>query len=106
LIQVFSGRIGFQLVEYLSTELRLCLAAITSSRRFFDQESRLGRFLSQQSYAASIIRIPMVVFVAVALRGIQLAPLLKFGMVAVIAVPTCFIVAYILRKIPAVSRIL
>jgi glucan biosynthesis protein C len=84
----------------------LCLAAITFFRRFFDQETRFGRFLSQQSYAVYIIHTPIVVFIAVARRGIQLAPLLRFAMVAVIAVPTCFVVAYLLRKIPGVSRIL
>jgi glucan biosynthesis protein C len=84
----------------------MCLAAITFFRRFFNEENRFGRFLSQQSYAVYIIHIPILVFVAVALRGVELAPLLKFGIVAVIAVPTCFVVAYMLRKIPGVSRIL
>jgi len=84
----------------------LCLAAITFFRRFFNEENRLGRFLSQQSYAVYIIHIPIVVFIAIALKGIHLEPLLKFGMVAVIAVPTCFAIAYTVRKIPSASRIL
>jgi len=54
----------------------------------------------------SDIHIPIVVFLAYALRGIELAVLLKFGMAAVIGVPLCFAVAYIVRKIPRVSRIL
>jgi glucan biosynthesis protein C len=83
----------------------MVLAAITSFRRFFDGESRFGRFLSQQSYAVYIIHIPIVVFIAIALKGINLEPLLKFGMVAVIAVPTCFAAAFIARKTPGVSRI-
>jgi glucan biosynthesis protein C len=84
----------------------LCLAAITFFRRFFDGESRLGRFLSQHSYTVYIFHIPIVVFIAVALKGIELAALLKFGMVAVIAVPACFAAAYLVREIPGVSRIL
>jgi hypothetical protein len=47
-----------------------------------------------------------MVFLAFALSGIELAPLLKFGMAALIVVPTCFAVAYIVRRIPRVSRIL
>jgi len=35
-----------------------------------------------------------------------LTTLLKFGMAAVIVVPTSFAVAYIIRKIPGVSRVL
>jgi len=84
----------------------MCLAALVFFRRFFDKESKLGRFLSQQSYAVYIIHIPVIVFLVYALRGIELAPLLKFGLAAVIIVPTCFVVAYILRKIPFVSRVL
>ncbi len=90
----------------------MCLAAITFFRRFFNGESRFGKFLSQQSYAVYIIHSPIIVilaftlFLAFALRGIDLGLLLKFGIAAVIVVPTCFAVAYIVRKIPAVSRVL
>jgi len=84
----------------------MCLAAITFFRRFFDVKSSLGRFLSQQSYAVYVIHVPIVVFVGVALKGIGIAPLLKFVLAAVIAIPICFGVAYLLRRIPGVSRVL
>jgi hypothetical protein len=84
----------------------MCLAAITFFRRFFNGESRFGRFLSQQGYAVYIIHSPIVVFIAIAMKGVDLGPLLKFGIAAVIAIPTCFAVAHIIRKIPGVSRIL
>jgi len=84
----------------------ICLGLIPLFRRFFNGESRFGRFLAQHSYAVYVIHIPIVVFLAYALRGIELAALLKFGMAAVIGVPLCFAVAYIIRKIPGVSRIL
>ncbi len=82
------------------------LAALTFFRRFLNRDSSFGRFLSQQSYAVYIIHIPIIVFIAVALKEIDIEPLLKFGMVSLIVVPTCFVVAYILRKIPGVSRVL
>jgi surface polysaccharide O-acyltransferase-like enzyme len=84
----------------------MILAAITFFRRFFNKESGFGRFLSQQSYAVYIIHVPIVVFIGMALKGIQVAPLLKFGLAALIAVPACFVVAYVLRKIPGVSRVI
>jgi glucan biosynthesis protein C len=83
----------------------VCLAAITLFRRFINGQGRFGRFLSQHGYAVYIIHIPILVVIAIGLKGIPLEPLLKFGVVAVIAVPTCFAVAYIVRKIPGVSRI-
>ena len=84
----------------------MCLAAITFFRRFFDKQSRLGSFLAQQSYAVYIIHIPIVVIITYAMRGIELGGLLKFGLASIIVVPTCFIVAFIIRKIPGVSRVL
>jgi hypothetical protein len=50
--------------------------------------------------------VPIVVFIGVALKEIQLAPMFKFGILALIAVPTCFIIAYLIRKIPGVSRVI
>jgi membrane-bound acyltransferase YfiQ involved in biofilm formation len=84
----------------------MCVGAITLFRRFFNEESRFGRFLSQHSYTVYIIHSPVIVFIAFGLSGIDLGKFLKFCMAAVIVVPTCFAVAYIIRKIPGVSRIL
>jgi surface polysaccharide O-acyltransferase-like enzyme len=84
----------------------MTLAAITFFRRYFDGESGFGRFLSQQSYAVYIIHTPIVVFVAVAFKEVDLGPLLKFVIVALIAVSTSFVVAYLIRKIPGVSKVI
>jgi glucan biosynthesis protein C len=83
----------------------ICLAAITLFRRFINGQERFGRFLSQHGYTVYIIHIPIVVFIAIVLKGIHLEPLLKFGVVAVIAVPICFAAAFVVRKIPGVSRV-
>jgi len=84
----------------------ICVAGIVFFRRFLHRQGRFGRFLSQYSYTAYIIHIPIVVFLGVAFKGIALEPLLKFFVVAVIAVPACFVAAYLIRKIPGTSRIL
>ena len=84
----------------------ICLGLIPLFRRFFNGQGRFGRFLSQQGYTAYIIHIPIIVLLAFALRGIELAPLLKFGLASLIGVPTSFAVAHIVRKIPLASRIL
>jgi glucan biosynthesis protein C len=83
----------------------MCLALIPLFRRFFNGQGRLGRFLSQQSYSVYIIHVTIVVLIAIALKGISLEHLLKFGIVAVMVVPICFAAAFVVRKIPGVSRI-
>ncbi len=90
----------------------LCLASITFFRRYFNKQSRLGNFLAQQSYAVYVIHSPIIVVLAYMFYllldsgGIALGPFLKFGIASVVIVPICFIIAYLLRKIPGVSRIL
>ena len=84
----------------------LCLGLIPLFRRFFNGQSWLGSFLSRQSYTVYIIHIPIIVFLAYALRGIQLATLIKFGVVSIIVVPICFAAAYLVRKLPGAARVL
>jgi glucan biosynthesis protein C len=84
----------------------MCLGLITLFRRFLNGQGSLGRFLSRHSYAVYILHIPVIVVVAYALRGIQIAPLLKFGLASLVAVPASFAVAYLVGKVPLVSSVL
>ncbi len=84
----------------------MCLGAITLFRHFFNRESKFGSFLSQHDYTVFLIHVPIIIFIAYALRGIVPGSLVKFGLLAVIVVPTCFAVAYVIRKIPGASRVL
>lgn len=83
----------------------MTLGAITLFRRFCNGQSGFGQFLSQQSYAVYVFHIPVIVLLAIALKGIELAPLLKFGLMVLIAVPICFLVAYLVRKVPGMARV-
>jgi glucan biosynthesis protein C len=84
----------------------MCLGLITFFRRFFNRSGPLGRFLSRQAYTVYIIHAPVIVLLALTLRGIHPEPLLKFALAALIGVPLCFVLAFLIRKIPFASRIL
>lgn len=84
----------------------ICLAAIPFFRSHFDRDTGLNRFGARHSFTVYIFHIPVIVFLALALRGVHLAPVLKFGLAAVLGVPLCFGVAYLVRKIPYAKRIL
>jgi len=84
----------------------MCLAALTFFRRFFKKESRFGNFLARQSYAVYIIHTPILVFIAVTLKGVDWDSLPKFALVAAIAVPVCFAAAWLIRKIPGVASVI
>ncbi len=84
----------------------MCLAWTTFFRRFFCRQGRLGRFLSPLPFTVYVIHIPAIVLLALALRGVQLEHLLKFALAAIMGVPLCFLVAYLVGKVPLASRIL
>jgi surface polysaccharide O-acyltransferase-like enzyme len=84
----------------------ISLALITFFRRFLDGGKKFGRFLLQHSFAVYVIHVPVIVFLMLALSGLQMAALLKFGLAAVVCLPVCFGIAWLIRKIPYAKKIL
>ncbi|MFZ0547091.1 MAG: acyltransferase family protein [Candidatus Promineifilaceae bacterium] len=84
----------------------MILGLVVLFRAFVNGRGGFGRFLSSNSYTVYIIHIPIIVFLAYALRNVELASLPKFGLASVIIVPVCFIVANIIRMIPGAKKIL
>lgn len=84
----------------------MSLAFITFFRRFVSGGKKFGRFLSQHSFTVYIIHAPIIVFLMLALSGLQMQPQLKFCLVAVIGLPLCFGVAYLVRLIPYAKKII
>jgi len=85
----------------------ISLALIVFFRRFFNRDGRWRDFLYKHSYTVYIVHVLIIVVVtAILLRGIVMYPLLKFSLAAVITVPLCWGVAYLVRKLPFADRIL
>jgi glucans biosynthesis protein C len=84
----------------------MCLGLLTVFRRFFNRQFRLSRFFSRQAFTVYIIHIPVIIFLALALRGLHPEQLLKFALAALVGVPLCFALAFLVRTIPFASRIL
>jgi glucan biosynthesis protein C len=83
----------------------MCLGLIILFRRYVNWQGKLSRSMSQQSFAVFILHTPIIVFAAVLMRGINLANLPKFFLASAIIVPLCFVVAWLVREIPGVSKI-
>ncbi len=84
----------------------MVLGLLTLFRRFFNKQGKLGKFLAQNNYAVYVTHLPLVMWISIALSGVLLPKGLKFGLAALIIVPTSFIVAYLIRKIPHFSEFL
>lgn len=88
------------------TVIGLTAGLIVLFGALFAGTGALGRFLARQSYAVYIIHVPLVVYLAWLMRGIDLPALPKFAAVALIALPLSFAAAWLLRKVPWMARVL
>lgn len=84
----------------------MILALLVFFRRRFSRQGRMARELSACTYTVYFIHAPVLVFLGLALRNIALPPLLKWALVAPAAVVLCFALAYLLKRIPGLRRIL
>jgi hypothetical protein len=84
----------------------MCVGVIYAFRRWANTQGSLARFLSRNAYTAYLIHEPAIVALAMAVAGVMLYPLLKFALVSLVAVPLCFALSALVRKIPGADRVL
>ena len=84
----------------------MALVMITLFRYFFNGRGKHGRFLANHSYAVYILHAHAVTLVTYSLRILDIGIFFKVILASSIGVPLCFITAYLVRKIPGVSRVL
>lgn len=84
----------------------LSVGLLTLFRERVCRQGALARELAAGSYAVYVVHVFLVVALQMALAALSLAPLLKFAVVTLLALPLCFGLAYALRRVPGVDRVL
>ena len=84
----------------------ITLTLLTIYRRLWNKGGGLGGFLSKHSYSVYLIHIPMVVYLCYLIRDIDLTNVPMFFVATAIIIPLCFAVAFLIRMIPGLSKIL
>jgi len=106
----FRGGLHWQALAYALWEQFLCVGMVISLliwfRRRYDRQGKLAREMSASAYAVYIFHASILVLVAVGLRSIELYPLLKFALAALLCLPLCFVVGGLVRRFPLAHRIL
>jgi glucan biosynthesis protein C len=106
----YTGGLHWQSLAYSIWEqfvgVGMILALLVFFRKRFNRQGALARNLSACTYPVYFIHAPVLVFLALALRNIALSPLLKWALVSPVAVVLCFAIAYLLKRLPLVGRIL
>lgn len=106
----FKGGWHWQAMYYALWEAFLCvglsIGVLYLFRRYANRQGRLGASLSRSAYAAYIIQAPVITFTALMVRNVDFHPLVKFVLAALIAVPLCFAIGGLLRRLPYAERVL
>jgi glucan biosynthesis protein C len=85
----------------------MCIGVIYLFRRYLNSQGRLAAFLVPNAYTAYIIHALVITSLAFGVRDLlPLYPLLKWAVVALVAVPLCFVLSNLIRKLPYTERVL
>jgi hypothetical protein len=86
--------------------LSMCIGLIYVFRRFLNSQGRLIKFLVPNAYTVYIIHAPVITVLAFSVRDVTLFPLLKWAVLSMVAVPICFALSALIRKLPYTDRVL
>jgi glucan biosynthesis protein C len=85
----------------------MTMFAIAFFRKRFNSQGRLWGFAAKNFYAAYFLQATIIVtFSALILYPIHIESLLKFGLAATMILPSTWALAYLVRRIPLVDRVL
>ena len=109
-MEKFLGGFFWQNFAYAMWEQLLGVDMIVSLTVLFHEHLNRGHRLTREaaaaSYATYILHAPVVVLVTLAVRGVELYPLLKFALIALIVVPLSFALGAALCRLPLARDIL
>lgn len=86
--------------------IAMIIALLVLFREKYNSQGGLAKAMSASAYTAHVFHAPILVFLALSLRGVILSPLLKFVLVAPLAVTLCFSLSYYTRRLPIAKRVL
>jgi glucans biosynthesis protein C len=107
---LYRGGLNWQSLVHVLWESALavaaCIGLIYGFRRFLSRKTRLTAFMIPNAYTAYLIHGPIITGLALAVQEIAVYPLLKWAAVALIAIPVCFGLSALVRKLPFADRVL
>ncbi|HEX4213667.1 MAG TPA: acyltransferase [Candidatus Dormibacteraeota bacterium] len=106
----FVGGLHWQAAAYALWDSTLSvgvfLGLLVIFRRWANRAGAIWNQLSRSQYGVYVLHFPIVVALSLVLFALPLEPLLKLLLSIVIALPLCFTVAGLVRRIPGVARVL
>jgi peptidoglycan/LPS O-acetylase OafA/YrhL len=109
-VSSFFGGLNWQTAFFALWEQAFAVSVAIGLTLWFREkanfQNRFTKFLSDNSYAAFILQAPVLVGLALGLAAVEVPLVPKFLVVAPVGVALCFFMAYLVRKVPGVNRVL
>ncbi|MCK7622309.1 acyltransferase family protein [Streptomyces sp. RS10V-4] len=84
----------------------MVIALTVLFRERLNRQGRRTAFLSRHAFAVYVLHAPVLVGLGYAFRWLHAPAAAKFALVAVVALPACWAVAYAVRRLPRADRVL
>ncbi len=84
----------------------MCIGLLALFRTFFNQAGCIMRFLSENTFGAYILHVPIVVALQYAFDQVRAGAFTLFVIVSFISIPASFLASYLVRLIPGAKKVL
>jgi glucan biosynthesis protein C len=83
----------------------MILGLLVLFRGRFDEQGPRGRFLSDHAYTVYVTHPVVLVALGYALSGVEAPAVVKFALLAVLALPLCWALAFLVRAVPGARKV-
>jgi glucans biosynthesis protein C len=82
-----------------------CIGIFKIFKKTFNSQNKAQKFLSDHAFGVYVFHAPILISISLVLKNLTMYPLLKFGLVAAITIPACFIFSWLIKKIPIFKKV-
>jgi glucan biosynthesis protein C len=104
------GGVHWQSLVFSVWQQFLCMGMVIGLlvlfRERLNHQGSLSKAMAASAYTVYIIHAPVLVFLSLAFQSVETLSLIKFALIAPIAVALCFLLAGVVRKLPLARDIL
>jgi glucans biosynthesis protein C len=95
---------GYAILEQV-LGFSLIIGLLGMAKKFVNRQGYFSRQLSDSAYGVFVFHAPVIVAISITFSEWQSSPLLKFIVLAPLALTSCFTLAWFIKKIPGVRKI-
>jgi glucans biosynthesis protein C len=95
---------GYALLEQV-LGFALIIGLLGIGKKYLNRQGSIAKQLSDSAYGVFVFHAPVIIAVSAVFANWQISPLLKFISLAPLALVACFLIAWLVKKIPFVRNV-